>query len=125
MPHVTIWEEKGIHWSFSGVVTMEEQQQADGEMYNDPRFDEIDYYIWDGSEIESIAYSTRDADEPAAIDKASSTYRPFLKGALIADNQQVKGVVERYIETSTKLKTSWDLRIFSSIVDARGWLNEA
>ena len=123
MPHVTKWEEKGIHWSFSGVVTMEEQQQADGEMYNDPRFEKIRYFIWDGSEIESIAYNTNDADEPAAIDKASSIYRPFLKGALIANNQEVRAVVERYITTSTKLRTSWNLRLFTSLDEARDWLN--
>ena len=123
MPHITTWEKNGIYWVFSGVVTLQEQQKADGEMYSDPRFDSLEYFIWDGTNVTKMDYGDSEADEPAAIDKASSTYKPNLKGALIAKNKAVRKKLKRYIKTSERLKSTWDLRIFETIDQARNWLS--
>jgi hypothetical protein len=123
MPHFTRWEEDGIYWSFSGIVTLQEQKEADGEMYGDPRFDSLRYFIWDGTNISKIDYDEYEADGPAAIDKVSSTYRPNLKGALIANDESVRKIIKRYIKTSERLKSSWDLKMFDTIKQARDWLS--
>jgi hypothetical protein len=122
MPHQTLWENKGIYWRFSGVVTLDEQELADGEMYGDPRFDELEYFIWDGTDIDKVDYHETEADEPAAIDKVSSVYKPNLKGALIAKTESVKLVVQRYIKTSIELGSSWEFKMFDSLEQAREWL---
>ena len=122
MPHKTSWEKFGLCWTFYGVVSLQEVHDADGEMYSAPQFDELKYFIWDGSKIEKIDYDIDEADQPAAIDKASSQYKPYLKGALIGEDEKVRLVIKRYIETSSKLNSSWELKLFSNLFEARQWL---
>ena len=54
MPYITTWEPTGIKWQFHGTVTSEEVDEANREMYEDPRFNSINYFIWDMSNVEKL-----------------------------------------------------------------------
>ena len=50
------WQEKGIYWKLSGIVTGDEIIEMDKAIYGDSRFDDIRYLIADESDCPGWIY---------------------------------------------------------------------
>ncbi len=123
MAYITTWEEHGIFWKMTGTTSIDEMVKLSADLPADERFDSAKYYICDGTEVEKVICSeVDDIDIVAAEDAAASTYKPYLKGALVASLPELVDIFERYIKTSKKLSNKWDIRIFSTVQEAREWL---
>lgn len=123
MPHTTTWEEHGVWWQFYGTVTPQELAESDAEMYGDPRFEHIKYFIWDTTDVEDITFSEVHVELSAASDWAAASYKQHMKGALVANNKHVQKRIQRYIETSIEFESTWDLKLFENLEAARLWLS--
>lgn len=123
MSHTTTWEKHGIYWQFYGIVDAKEYLATDAELYNDPRSDHIKYWIWDGTDIEELAISDMHAELIASADWAATEHNKNVKGAIIATDPGIKNLMEVYIETSMEFESSWQVKIFDNIKDARQWVS--
>lgn len=122
MPYITTWEPAGIKWEFHGAVTSEEVDEANREMYEDPRFDSIDYFIWDMSNVEKLIKNEDDNNKPVATDLGASHSNKDIRGALVANEGHVYDSCNNYINMSKKLKTTWKLKLFTDNESALEWL---
>lgn len=123
MAYRTIWETNGILWEFSGTVSFEEVSSATSEMYNSFRFDDLKYFIWDGTNIDAFDLSYHHIEIRAAIANASSSYKRDLKGVFISNSQIVRERLTYYIQKSRELNSTWDFKLFSTVEEARIWLS--
>ncbi len=124
MPHITTWEDEGIYWKYYGDVTNEEIDQAGSEMFGDARFDDIRYFISDTTESTAFSVKKEDAVYPATQGNvASMHYKKSLKGAMVATNEHARNFLKHYIEKSTEWGSSWDLKLFYTMDEAREWLS--
>ena len=124
MPFSCNWENKGIYLHFSGVVTLQEVSDSDDAMYEHPRFATIDYFIWDASDVVSLALSDTQVDITAVRDMGISLKKDSLKCAYIATNQRIIQQLEQYLAKSRALKIPWQMALFRDIKRARSWLSE-
>lgn len=123
MPHTTTWEEHGIYWQFHGIVDAEEFFETDAELYDDPRSDQIKYWIWDGANIEKLAVEDIHVELIAASDWAASENLQDVKGAFITKNPDIAKFMAVYIGISKEFESPWKSRIFENIETARQWLS--
>ncbi|WP_281556871.1 hypothetical protein [Thalassomonas sp. RHCl1] len=124
MPYTCTWETRGVYIKFSGVVTLNEVCDSDDAMYEDPRFAEIDYFIWDAGDIISLALSDTQVDITAVRDLRASLQKDSLKCAFIAKEPRLVKQLEQYLEKSRALKICWQMALFNDISRARQWLLE-
>jgi len=122
MPYITTWEPTGIKWEFYGAVTSEEVDEANREMYEDSRFESINYFIWDMSNVEKLIKDKFDNDMPVATDFGASHTNANISGALVAKKGHVYDSCNRYIKLSKELNTTWKLKLFTDNVSALNWL---
>lgn len=122
MPHITTWDPTGIKWQFHGAVTSEEVNEANREMYEDPRFDSIKYFIWDMSNVEKLIENELDINKPAATDLGASHINKNIRGVLVANEGHVYDSCNNYIKLSKKLNTTWKLKLFNDNESALKWL---
>lgn len=122
MSHITKWEPTGVKWQFHGTVTSEEVDEANREMYEDPRFDSINYFIWDMSNVEKLIKNKLEINKPAATDLGASRTNKNISGALVANEGHVYDSCNNYIKMSKKLNTTWELKIFKDNESALKWL---
>ncbi|WDE00805.1 hypothetical protein [Thalassomonas actiniarum] len=122
MPYTCTWESRGVHIKFTGVVTLQEVCDSDDAMYEDPRFAQIDYFIWDAGEVTSLALSDTQVDITAVRDMRVSLKKDSLKCAFIAKEQRLVKQLEQYLAKSQGLKICWQMALFNDITRARQWL---
>lgn len=123
MSYKNIWEKNGIYQSFHGIVIAQEVYDANNEVYEDPRFSDIKYAIWDSSGIDQLNMNKNEATVPAIYNKGASLYVRNIKQALIVKNEHTKGLCTHYIDLSRRLSTPWKFKLFDSIEDARRWVS--
>ncbi len=122
MPFKTIWEDRGVLFDFIGVVTAQEIVNAQELFYGDERSDSSKYILFDISSIEQLLIGKQDINLFAARDAGASKSLLSLKVALIAKDQNMKSLLQKYIEVSLTVNSSWTFEIFDDIVDARKWI---
>lgn len=122
MPYEITWEAKGVYIKFRGIVSSYEDDEANNQLYRDPRFEDSDYFIWDMTDVIRFEMADDEIDFPAITDKVATSYKPKLKGALIATDKAVQRIIELYIYKSVEMESSWELKLFNHISDARRWI---
>lgn len=122
MPHITTWERTGIKWQFYGTITSEEVDEANREMYEDPRFNSINYFIWDMSNVEKLIKNKIENNKPVATDLGASNINKDIRGALVAKKGPVYDSCNNYIKLSKKVNTTWELKLFTDNASALKWL---
>jgi len=122
MPHITTWEPTGIKWQFYGAVTSEEVDEANREMYEDHRFDSINYFIWDMSNVEKLIKNKLDVNKPVATDLGASNINKNIRGAFVAIEGHVYDSCNNYIKLSKNLNAPWKLKLFNDNESALKWL---
>lgn len=123
MPHTTSWSRHGITWRFFGAVTTDEVNRANKEMYDDPRFDTITYFVWDMLNVEQLVKDEIECGEPAATDLGASFSNNHIRGALIAREGEVYDSCNSYIQQCRTLNNPWDLKLFTDNNSALAWLH--
>ena len=98
-------------------------EEANAEAYADYRFDHIKYFICDFTDAEDLALQESDIEYSAATDRGAAHTNRDIKGALVASDQHICEVIDSYITTSSALESSWDLKRFPNMDEAREWLS--
>jgi len=120
MPYETHWEDEGIHWVFSGIVTDDDLLRCNLELYDDARFESIRYEIADFRAGESFTITAKTLRRVARMDRDQAVCNPSVKVAVIATAAVQKGFAQVYALSGGD--TSWVTEVFDSEEDARAWL---
>lgn len=116
------WEANGVYVTFEGHVDAQQVDSATCEMYNHKCFDDLEYFIWDATQMKSLDMTQDDTQIIAYTDNVASSYKHRLKGAFIANDPAVCALVRQYIELSIAIGNPWEHRLFGSEIMARNWL---
>jgi len=123
MPYITSWEEKGICWQLSGVVSSREIFEFTNAFYENPKSDTIKYQIVDCLNVERFELDEFTMTEIAALDYAASLSIHNLKVALVGKAPHIKIINEDYVKNSNSFSSTWVVKIFDDMKSARAWLS--
>jgi hypothetical protein len=96
MPYTTHWEDRGIRWVFTGVLTNEELLNANLDIYDDPRFMEMRYQVVDFLQVTNFNVTPEVVREIGILDEKASQRNPDVKVAVIATNLFHKGLTRMW-----------------------------
>ena len=121
----------GIKWiannailSFEGDITFDDLDQANNEIYGDPRLDLMKYTIFDFRGAESIDINYDEMKVISTLDKGISKWNRNLKIAIIVDdnNSNNKEKVLNYIQLMED--NDWKIGYFIELEKAVEWCLE-
>ncbi|MCK5648432.1 MAG: hypothetical protein KAI22_06085 [Gammaproteobacteria bacterium] len=123
MAHITNWEEQGVSWQLSGVVTSQEIFDFTNEFYENPKSDAVSYQIVDCLNVERFELGSETMLEIAALDYAASLSICRIKVALVGKDPLVKKINQEYLEYSAGFNSNWIIKNFENMNDARIWVS--
>lgn len=113
------WEARGVIKCFFGRVDSDQVMRSVEATEADPRFDNYHYVINDFLSCTEFSLSEERLEEIAAIDGAAARLNPRIKVAVVAT---LPSVIEAAKQYATSPLTSYTTRIFSTLEDARKWI---
>lgn len=122
MSYSISWSGNTFLAEFAGKITPNEIEAVNDLFSGDERLEMIRYSIWDFSRASSIEMPDYEIEYAAAFDKGVTTVRKDLRGALIANNDQVREQLEKYLAMADELSVNWDTRLFDNLQTAKAWL---
>lgn len=120
MPYEISWKDKGIIWTFYGVVTAVETRQASLDILGDPRFVDLHYQIVDISTVEQFNLTSEDMDEAGALDEAATLSNLRIIVAVVAASDDAMKIAKMY--KSAMRQAKWPVEIFRTMDDATEWI---
>jgi hypothetical protein len=122
MPFELKWEQNNSIFSFRDNVDGDELLKASDILIGDPRFDAMNYTIFDLLNIKKLNVVQEDIIIISTIDKGSSRWNKYLKVACIATDNYTKSIVLEY--KKMMLETNWEIELFSNLDEAELWCKE-
>ncbi|MEN8251788.1 MAG: hypothetical protein ABFS32_22905 [Bacteroidota bacterium] len=122
MPNQIIWENKGVLSRFDGIFSPEIHTTAINKLFSDSRIDGVKYMIGDFSQVNGDLMNEVDVEYPLAMTTGAARYLKDLKIALIAVDKKIIELCKLYIQLSSRVNKSWEVRIFDNIDTARDWI---
>ena len=115
------WEPQGAYWKYYGDVSGREIIEASKIIYGDPRFDDLKYKLVDFLAVTSIQMDKDEVVEIAAQHKAAAISNPHIKTAIVTKESNS----ELAISFASFLKdSSWEVKIFQNLDQARNWVGK-
>jgi len=118
----TYWEDHGVYWIYSGIVTEKEVLDSNHEFYQHQQSNKCHYQIIDALEVELFDFQNDAMVDLAALDSSHAIAGVTLKLAFIASDTKVLGVFDTYINYSKMLNNRWEMEVFDNVPEARAWL---
>lgn len=124
MPNQIIWEDKGVVSRFDGVFSPDIHLKAINELFSDSRIDDVKYIIGDFSPVERCLLDKSDVDYPVALTTGAASYLKGIRLALVAVDKELLELCRHYIELSSDINKTWDMKIFDDYTEAREWATQ-
>jgi len=105
-----------------GVVGFDEINFVNGLLYGDKRFEEMNYQLFDLSQVEQCNLSARDFEMLGKLDKKSSIWNKFINVAVVFSDDEMVKLMEFYI--SAMKETEWKIKVFQNFKDAIKWCKD-
>ena len=123
MSHSFTWENNGVYWKCFGTLEIEELIHANSEIAGDYRLEHIKYLIWDAAEIKASNLNEMAIEISTAFSAIVESLNPTLKVAFLANDKQLRYLIEKYIDTNLELIPHAQLKLFNTIDEARVWIS--
>lgn len=121
MAYKTFWEEKGIKWVFSARLTNEDLLECNKNLYEDPRFLDIEYELCDFTAVKDWPVDSKVIFSVGEQDAVQSQRNPTIKVAIISNQAVMRGLTSMY--ESSAYSSTWKTQLFENEEDARAWIN--
>jgi hypothetical protein len=115
------WSKAGTVAEFFGKITLDTILEVDQKHYNDPRFDDIRYELYDFTQADLSGVHVSDVQVPAAYDFGASHINRSIKVASVATDPHAIELCEHYISVSKGINSSWSFAIFDDRESALEW----
>lgn len=124
MPHLTDWIRDRVEFTFDGLVSADEIEEAAQDIYNDPRFTQCRLQIFDFTDANLASVNFNDIQNYAMYDSYISNSilgNADCKIAIVSTDPHVHELTEHYRNFSHSLNIQWDTQMFEDIDSARAW----
>ena len=121
MPYTTTWQNHGIAWTYSGVLTGKELLNSNLEIFGDERFDDIRYQIVDLTAVDSIEVTEKHMRKIAHLEMAAARTNPRMHVAVVTTSEDGTGITETY-NGYTAERSPWVTQIFCILAEAKAWV---
>lgn len=121
MAYKTFWEERGIKWVFSGKLTNDDLLNCNKELYEDPRFLDIEYELCDFTDVEDFPIDSKVIRIVGEMDMEQSKKNSNIKVAIISNETVMFGLTRMY--EAAAFSSPWETQFFENEEDARAWIN--
>ena len=117
------WIGNDIAFTFEGEIDFDELDQANCEVYNDPRLDLMNYAIYDFTQAKCFNLTDEEIRVIAELDNCISKWNMNLRLACLGhDNNNVKDVITHYIESMKD--SDWKIKCFTDHGQTISWCLE-
>lgn len=124
MPYLTDWIKDRVEFTFDGLVSADEIEEAAQDIYDDPRFQQCRLQIFDFSNASLASVNFNDIQNYAMHDSYISNSilgNAHCKIAIVSTDPHVHELTKHYREFSHTLNIQWDTQMFEEIDSARAW----
>lgn len=115
------WFGRGVEIEFDGQVEIEEIDEAGMQLYDDARFPECVYQVFDLSRAELSAISLEQIRNTAHVDQLASFKFPSPDLAIVSNKASSEALLFHYKYAAESLGIKWDIQTFRSLEAARVW----
>ena len=122
MPYELIWEARGVVFRFSGVASDHDLRQSNIDAFDHPRFADIDYQLFDFTEVTRLDVSSDAVRWAADWDLQASKRNPSLCVAVVGEDPLLIGLTNMYRITFDTQGGPWEQGQFATVDEARAWL---
>ena len=122
MPYSINWEDTGAYVVLRGVVPNEELEEMNNQLIQQVEGRDCSYHIFNLLDVVEMPINEVDTVDIAADDLAVSRKLTDLLVAFLVKDKEIREVVEKYIQISWSLNSTWHFRIFENEAAARDWL---
>lgn len=122
MPYQIQWEDHGAVVTFTGIHSVQEDNQAESDLFSDERISEVRYILWDLSNAEGTTMKNIDSRLQAKFDNIRSEIWKTLKVAFIVRDEHMKEICVNYIHSILTEGSTWQFNLAETIDDARRWI---
>ena len=124
MSYELIWENGGLIFSYSGIVTNEDAIQSNKQYYNNSLSDDLKYQIVDFTNADKITIDEETVVTIAALDKGQShSMSDNQKIAFVGNHDNLDIVFNTYSTVLASLDSGWFVAYFYDIDSAREWVS--
>jgi len=114
-----VWDKNNANVNFYGTLTIKDFLEANGLIYGNHRFDNMEYQIADFTDVQKIELSDEDVIIISTLELSAVQWNRHVKVAHVTKNQILKDLVHVY---ETKMKeTNWSCKLFENLTDAKEW----
>ncbi|MBK1859159.1 hypothetical protein [Cerasicoccus arenae] len=124
MPFEIIWEPQGViqrHW---GVLHPQELDEFNSQFYGDSRSDNCKFMLTDFLEVTDHTFDQIDISVAAGYDIGASKSIKNFKIAFVVREPKVREGCELYRKILASCNTTWEVRLFEDMGEARRWCEE-
>ncbi|HKK19649.1 MAG TPA: hypothetical protein VJ952_13300 [Opitutales bacterium] len=120
MPYHIEWRDRGVYWTYTGLVTGDDILQSNFDIYGDARFDDLKYEIVNLLEAEKIGVSERHMQKIAHLDAAAARTNTNIRVAIVA--READAVYLQKLYTKHSKDHGWPTQLFESVQAAEAWV---
>ena len=122
MSYSISWLEDGVCVKAKGIYTLEDNLKANGELYGDPRFEDLKFQIGDFTDADTSEFTKKTANVVGKMESVSTVWNDKLRVAHITNDQELIKLIKVYEESL--VNSNWVFAIFDNYDDAFEWCTE-
>lgn len=122
MAYELIWEPEGVVIKYSDFVSDADIQQANLDLFDDPRFEALKFEICDYTDVDGLDRSSEIVRWVAEFDIRASERNPSVRVAVVGEQPLLKGVTNMYRAEFELRGGKWGQGQFATVKEARIWL---
>jgi len=122
MPYTLDHKDNGFIVTHTGIITIEEINEANGRIHGHEGFDLHRYQIINALDADFSKITHSHARMPGATDSIASRTRSNVQVAILVEEPTAARFCEHYIETAKRMGSSWEFQIFADLRSAREWV---
>ncbi|MEX0321175.1 MAG: hypothetical protein AB3N63_03390 [Puniceicoccaceae bacterium] len=125
MNYQIFWEERGAVAVFKGKLAMSDLIEYQKELQGDDRYDSLDYVIADYQQADTTQIEQQDREVSLGLTIGASYSLPSLRLAIVSTDSDTTNFAKYRIAKFKEYGINWEMRIFSTLTDARKWVGAA
>jgi len=121
MPYTVEYKDRGFYMTLTGLMSLEEIDVSNAIILGSEHFDDHRYQIINLLDADFSNIKLTQAKKTGAMDFSGSNSRPYVRVALVVNDEIANNFCKEYIETTKHLGSTWDFEIFNSMDSAQVW----
>ena len=115
------YHDSGFHLTHTGVVSIGEINEVNGEIQDSVHFDEHTYQLIDLLQADFSKVVQSHSEMPGATDAVASMRNNEVRVAIVATDPPAVSFCEHYIEAANSMGSTWSFAIFPDKASALKW----